>query len=284
MLSWSKFKQIPIRKKALSLIYSQKRASFSFPFFLKAGMTVEGCLVLPLFLFYMATLLYSLEIVRFQSDAYEALHQVGTESSFLAYERVYGTGQEDTDRIPEKVKEYLDSRFLPYLCVSGQREGMTVQTKRDSYGEGNLEITASYGIKPFIFRLPVGNLRISQSYLIHDFVGYKGEGSNGEDSKEQYVYMTPSGSKYHFSQECTYLKVMIKAVPGEKTEELRNSSGARYYPCEQCRPSGTGLCYVTEWGTRYHAESDCPALKRTVYIVTLTEAQAEGRTVCSKCG
>ena len=37
-----------------------------------------------------------------------------------------------------------------------------------------------------------------------------------------------------------------------------------------------------EWGNKYHGETDCPSLKRTVYLVPLSEAG--GRSACSKCG
>ena len=61
MLSWSKtINKLQIKIKVLSLINSLRRVSFSSPFYLKAGMALEGCLVLPVFLFFMGTLLYSL--------------------------------------------------------------------------------------------------------------------------------------------------------------------------------------------------------------------------------
>lgn len=287
MLSWSKtINQFKIRTKALSLIKFSKRVSFSFPFYLKAGMTVEGCLVLPVFLLFMATLLYSLEMIRLQSSVYEAMHQAGSKACFHAYESAYGKeavayGNENAEA--GEIKQYLSEQILPYLCVEGGSEGMSISVIQDSYAEGNLEINVSYSMKPFIRWLPVGNLKIKYGYFGHGFVGYTGDSAWEEETEpETYVYITSTGSKYHFSEDCTYLKVNVKAAVVEEIRYLRNGSGEKYYPCEYCNPKGEGLVYLTEWGNRYHGKANCPSLKRTVYIIPLSEAGE--RTACSKCG
>lgn len=285
MLSWKKFiNQIHIRKKVLSLISFPKRVSFSLPFYLKAGMTLEGCLVIPFFLFFMGTLLYSLEMVRFQSDAYEALHQVGSKACFWEYESAYGQGStvRNVD-VEEEIKQYLNEQSLPYLCVEDGSSGVAVSAAYDKYGRGNIAISIYYAMKPFIRWLPIGEIRINDGYFGHSFIGYTGDNTGNEErAPDIYVYITPHGSKYHFSEDCTYLKVQIKAASAETVNALRNRSGEKYYPCEYCEPAENGLVYVTEWGNRYHGKSDCPTLKRTVYIIPLSEAGT--RTACSKCG
>ena len=272
-------------EKAPSLCTFFGRAFFSFPLFLKAGMALEGCLVLPLFLFFMATLLYSLEMVRFQSDVYEAMHQTGSKMCFQAYEMAYEQGDANPFSGGEKdeIKQYLGMQCLPYLCVVGGSEGVLIETAWNSCGEGNVEIKVTYGMKPFIGSLPIGDITIVDGFLGHGFVGYV-EAGNTDEKKEQeiYVYITPSGTKYHFTEECTYLKIKLKAVSADKMKQLRNESGEKYYPCEYCHPKDDGLVYLTEWGNRYHGESDCPSIKRTVYIVPLSKVG--DRSACSKCG
>ncbi|MGN0377111.1 MAG: hypothetical protein ACI4ED_05705 [Suilimivivens sp.] len=247
-------------------------------------MALEGCLVFPVFLLFLATLLYSLEMVRFQSDVYEAMHQVGSEACFYAYESLYGKAEIALgNREDDEIKLYLDEQFLPYLCAEGGSEGVQVTVTQDSHGKGNIEINTSYSMKPFIRWLPIGNIRIQDNFFGHGFVGYTGDGTWAEEEeKEVYVYITPTGSKYHFSEECTYLKIKIEASPAEAVTSLRNGSGEKYYPCEYCDPKGNGLVYFTEWGNRYHGKSDCPSLKRTVYIIPISEVGE--RTACSKCG
>ena len=269
---------ILVKDKVLSLKKMQiiqKRVSFSSSFLLRGSMAVEAALVLPLFLFYIMTLLYSLEMVRFQSDVVEALHKVGRSAGILMQEGF-------RDDVSDSVHYELSQNQLPYLCVEGEENGVKVRTDYHVLGEGNLQITADYRIKPFIFWLPVGDIQVEEHCFLHGFTGYK-KGKGVEENKpEQYVYITPSGEKYHLSENCTYLRVQLQVVSTEKIESLRNADGEIYRPCETCKPKGNGVCYYTRWGNRYHDTSDCTALKRTVYLVPLS--QAEGRTACSKCG
>ena len=277
-------KQKSISEKAPSRHSSFKRTSFSFPIFLKAGMALEGCLVMPLFFLFMATLLYSLEMVRFQSDVYEAMHQVGSKMCFWAYERVYEQGIADlfSANQEEEIKQYLGEQLLPFLCVEEGRNGVFVNASWDNCGDGNVEIQVSYAMKPFIHWLPIGNIGMSDVFFGHGFVGYRESDEDVGKDSAIYVYITPSGSKYHLSQECTYLKIDIRAEAAEKVSGLRNGSGEKYYPCETCHPGKSGVVYLTEWGNRYHGETDCPSLKRTVYLVPISEVGE--RSACSKCG
>lgn len=278
MLSLSKNIKQQIRIKALSLISSRKRVSFSSSFSLKGGMVLEGCMILPVFLFFMVTLLYSLEIVRFQSDVWEAMHQTGSKSCFYAYQ-----ASVSDYFIAEEIKKYLEEQTLPYLCVEEGSNGVTVMKETDCEGRGNLEIHTVYTVKPFVRCLPIGKITVKDRYFGHEWVGYTNDDMGEKaENKEIYVYITQTGSKYHFTEECTYLKVKIIAVKREETEALRNGSGEKYYPCEKCKAADKGLVYLTEWGNRYHGEADCPALKRTVYLVPLS--QVGNRTACSKCG
>ena len=139
-------------------------------------------------------------------------------------------------------------------------------------------------MQTFIWRLPLGNITINDRYYGHGFVGYTGGDGPGSWKEEAYVYITPFGTRYHLTEGCRDLRVQIQAGMGEELSEIRNGSGGKYYPCGECGPDGKGLVYLTEWGDRYHGRSDCPSIKRTVYIVTLSEAEAEGRSVCRSCG
>ena len=58
-------------------------------------MALEGSMVFPLFLFFMATVLLSIEGVRFQSNVQEALHQAGNKSSVMGFEVKYMDGQKN---------------------------------------------------------------------------------------------------------------------------------------------------------------------------------------------
>lgn len=280
----SRFKRIQLCKlnsKIPSLITSEKRrASLSSSFFLKGGMALEGCLVLPLFLFFMSTLLYGMEVVRFQNNAFSSMHRAISKSCFLAYEKYGGSDEQEGD-LCKMVRETLEQEPFPYLCVKGGEMGMTVQAEADAYE--NISVKIDYDIKPFIYFLPIGTLKIEDGIFGHGFTGYvPGNCGKPEGGTEIYVYITENGTRYHLSDQCTYLRVKVQAVSAEETENMRNGSGEKYTACERCKPVKGGLVYLTAWGNRYHGESDCSALQRTVYMVPQSEAGS--RSACSKCG
>lgn len=296
----SRYKRIQLCKinsKIPSLIMSEKRrASLSSSFFLKGGMALEGCLVLPLFLFFMSTLLYGMEVVRFQNNAFSSMHRAISKSCFLAYEEYGRSGvRGDSNNFGAKsrksggpegdpcqiVRESLDQEPFPYLCVKGGEAGVAVLAKTDAYE--NISVKINYDIRPFIYLLPIGTLKIEDGMFGHGFTGYvPGNCGKTEGETEIYVYITENGTRYHLSDQCTYLRVKIQALSSEETENMRNGSGEKYTACERCRPVKGGLVYLTTWGNRYHGESDCSALQRTVYMVPLSEVG--DRSACSKCG
>lgn len=254
-------------------------------FFFSAGksrgsMALEGSLVLPIFLFFMMTVLLSLEAVRFQCNMQEALFVSGNNRAFAEYQVKYA--MRERTEIKGQVKKYLGNQIYPYLCVKNGENGINLQDLSDKNKIGFIEVTAEYKLKPFIYWLPIGEITIKDRFFSHAWVGYSGSAiQNGED-REIYVYITKTGGKYHLTYDCTYLRVKIQAVGYEGISSLRNTSGGRYYACERCKPEGNGIVYIAADGNRYHGEADCPSLKRIVYMVPLSEAK--GYSVCSKCG
>lgn len=284
MLSLSQQKKYhQVRIKVLSLVTSQKRVSFSFPFTkVKASITVEASLVLPIFLMYIMTLLYSIEIVRFQSNVWEAVHKVSMEACFQKYGQEYGQGHLKTEiDVQKEIISYLNGRISPFMCVQGGKKGVVITKSEDVLGKGNIKITAIYKIKPFIKWLSFGELVVEESCLVHGFAGYEENNQQNQMEKTTYVFITPSGEKYHFDKDCTYLKVKVSCVKEEQIKELRNASGEIYHACEVCKPYKSNYVYYTNWGNRFHGNLGCTALKRTVYIVLLSEVT--DRMPCSKC-
>lgn len=101
---------------------------------------------------------------------------------------------------------------------------------------------------------------------------------------ETVVYVTVSGSVFHWFRDCQHLTIHLKEVLSSQLPSLRNLGGGKYYPCEICLKgkAAEGTLYITTEGTRYHIRSTCPALKRTVREIPLSEAQ-EALRPCSTC-
>lgn len=242
-------------------------------------MALEGSLVLPIFLFYMMTVLLSLEAVRFQCNIQEALFLSGNNCAFEGYQVKYA--KKEKVEAGGQIKEYLGSQIFPYLCVAGGENGIDLQDLSDIDKSGYIEITAQYGLKPFINWLPIGEITFKDRFFSHAWVGYTKEGAQNSGEQEIYVYVTKTGERYHMSYNCTYLRVRIQAVDDKKISSLRNTSGGKYYACQRCKPKGSGIVYITADGSSYHGRSNCSSLKRTIYMIPISEAKGYG--ACSKC-
>jgi hypothetical protein len=211
---------------------------------LKASMTIEAALALPLFLFFMLTVLYTFQIIYLQTESYQLLHQAGNREAFSAY------------------------------------------AFRDSYGDGIVEQTLSYPIIPYLWWQDFGWLQVNQRYYGYAWIGYElgqGGGENESETEAEYVYITETGTVYHVTMNCTHLALSITSVSLNEVGSLRNSGGAKYYPCELCSSQGQSNVFITDTGNRYHGDVNCSGLKRTVTKITLEEAKNQGYRGCSRC-
>lgn len=265
-LKTKKFKKVSFHKRAF--FFSSKKV--------KASMALEGSMALPLFLLFLLTVLLSIEAVRFQSDVQEALHQAGNKSAAAGFCVRYGEGEENHAK--EQIREYLGNQIYPYLCVDG---GIHIQDLSQTKGNGQIEITVDYKLRPFVRFLPIGEIKVQDRFFGHAWIGYCESSGNDDHSQETYVYITKTGTKYHMQHDCTYLRIQTRAVNYSQIASLRNQSGGKYYACQRCRPVKEGLVYITSDGNSYHGTPGCSALKRTVYMIPLGEAQGYG--ACSKC-
>lgn len=244
-LFWTSPKKQKI-KKAIFLhklsIRSKRRVSLLISTPVRGSMTVEACLVIPIFLFFMMSVLYAFQIIHLQTQVLAALHQEGNKISLEAYR----------DR----------ERF------------------KDEY----VILEENYQIKPFLFWLDFGNLEFAHQYYGHAWVGYDISRHKESGVLAEYVYIAETGTVYHRSGDCTYLELSVRSAGRGELSSLRNKAGGNYYQCEICNGYGGSICYITDYGSRYHSNPVCSGLKRTVFRILLKEAATQGKHACSKCG
>lgn len=127
------------------------------------------------------------------------------------------------------------------------------------------------------------NSLVTKKAVVRAWVGYTGE-SFQHQAGEELVYITPEGTVYHKSRDCTYLRLSVRQIAYANLKDERNQSGGRYSPCEYCIRGDLkgGTVYITSYGGSYHSSAGCQGLKRTVMAVPLSEAG--GRPCCSRCG
>ncbi|MCD8023090.1 MAG: pilus assembly protein, partial [Lachnospiraceae bacterium] len=126
-----------------------------------------------------------------------------------------------------------------------------------------------------------------QRYRVRAGVGRRweedAETEEQETEEDVWVYVTATGTVYHTTTECSYLKLSIFTIDIDSLSTLRNNSGEIYHACELCGASAGNIVYATTEGNRYHSSLSCSGLKRTVTQVKLSEV-SEDMHACSKCG
>lgn len=258
--------------KANSPITKLESVSVSF----RGSMSLEASLVIPIFLCFMMTILVGIEMVRLQTNVFEALHHSVT-AYFL--NEVSGNFQNST-------KEYLSTKEYPYLILEGNENGIKMTDMSDLSGDGLIYIKVSYCMKNFIGSMNISkNIRtINESITAHGFTGYEPISRQGyEYEEDEYVYITRTGVKYHEDMGCTYLRAKSVPIAAESIRGARNLDGKKYYACEICNPELTGTLFITDYGDRYHNSAMCMALYKESTIISKKEALARGYSPCTKC-
>lgn len=283
----------------LSFCKSAKRASFIafrkiFHNHKKGSMTLEAAFVLPFFLFAVINILFAVNIIGAQSRFNAALHQTGNKMAFAGYvyERTVGNVLPDSlagvamSSIYAKgqILEYVGKDYLNQSCVAGGAGGISLAGS-SVMGEGDvIDLIVSYRVRPFAGIMGFDGFTMSQRYYGRAWTGYDVTQYVSDTKQEDpMVYITKTGTVYHLDRNCTYLNPSVQSVSAEAIGEMRNQSGAKFYSCEICGGyRGTSQVYITQYGSSYHSQINCPGLKRTIYTVPLS--QVEGRRRCSKCG
>lgn len=261
----------------ISNTLTQRASSFTSGKTRQASMTVEAALAVPIFFLAVVSLLYLLEAMAVQSAVRAGAQYAGKELAKTAYLIPMAM----PGKLEDDVVSAIGADRLDRSIVEGGSGGIHCTESQMSPSTGILNLVVSYEIRvPLpMFRIPT--IKQKTEMRIKGWTGYvkSGFGKNREDT----VYVTETGMVYHKDYQCRHLKLSIKLTGRGQIDQLRNSSGGKYYPCERCeKAGGTGGVYVTDTGDRYHMSLMCSGLKRTIYAVPLSEVIGKG--ACSSCG
>lgn len=271
----------------------------------KGAMTVEAALVFPLFVFAFVAFLHIAKLMYLQEKIHNGICEVAKEASSYGY--IVKDLQEEENRVRETVSQgvkqftdgaamkirlqsYVSKEEIEKSCIKGGWSGISLKYSSFMREKDKVEIVAVYN---YTFPLPFFHLKpikILQRAGIRAFVGtYRiGNGNkNHEDNEsEEMVYVTHTGTVYHYNQNCSHLKLTIFETSYKNVGELRNAYGGKYKSCEKCVRnkdlSTSVLLYIAKDGDKYHLNRGCSGLKRTIYEVPLSSV--EQRQPCSRCG
>lgn len=255
---------------------------------LRATLTVEAAVVLPLFLFAMIAALQYGAVMETAARFGASLTETGKQMATAAYVTRFGG---DLGEAPEIAVKALSATYAKQRLVSQAKDVSAVKRVNlllSSFLEEDdtIDLVLTYQI-----RSPIGMIKLPGSFFlqrarVRAWTGREnggGEGTEGGDGDGTYVYVTETGSVYHDDPNCTHLKLSIREVDEAELAGLRNNGGGKYHSCEKCGgASADGKVFITNEGDRYHSSLSCSGLKRTVRQVSKEELG--DMRACSKCG
>lgn len=279
---------------------------------ISASMTVEAALVLPVFLFAVTAFLYLFQLIFLQQGIQSALNQTAeyfAKNAYL-YEKMADEFSDiSNDEIlafcdaldvenavssfiyEEKFRDYTKDSILQATVIAGGSDGISIQCQADYFEEGEVDVCAYYTCRIPVLFFPLDDLECIQrskakNWTGRDAVCRYAQDSEQETAKEQEVYMTDTGTRYHTHQDCTHLKLSVKSTTYGKVPYLRNKNNCKYYACELCAKNTNfgpeSIVYITDEGRCYHTSKNCSGIIRRVTSYKITDIPA-GTPCCKRC-
>lgn len=259
---------------------------------IKGSTTIETSIALPIFIFFVMNLLSFFDIMRLQMEMDAALHQTARELA------VYGYAVKDEKDIPQlaqligsiafsevyvrkQVKDYIGDEHLKKLNIDNGSKGIYYGLSR-IMDEDKIELAATYEISPFVPYIGFQKFWTSNHCIIRAFTGYDNTKNEKDNTNEEMVYITETGSAYHRDRNCTHLRLSISLIEKALISSKRNDYGEKYTACDKCGKNTGNKVYITNNGNSYHGKLECSGLKRTIQAVPISEVG--NRTPCQRCG
>jgi len=282
----------------------------------KASLTVEASLVLPVFLFFFAVFLYIIQIFILQETLQQAITDTGLGMARAAYiysdfRNINEAKNFDMSFLENEIRENLqnilyaavDGKLIEYAVkirlkedkinrslIVGGIDGISFDDSVVLQNSNYIDIVARYRVRVPIRLFGLLEKDMIQRVRLRGWTGlrlpalYKVSDEDNEDNRNKIVYVTESGTVYHLDRNCSHIKLSVKKINGIPTWQ-RNNNGGKYKPCETClnydHPEN-GIYFITSFGDRYHIREDCSGIKRTVREVPLSEVVH--MAPCKRCG
>lgn len=241
-----------------------------------AGFTLEAAVVLPLAASFFVSILFFFRIMQIQLVVQKALDDAGRQLA------IYSAKEASVPDLAAAevlfLKELGDEKLTDEYILGGK---LGISLLQSEFDERDVRVKAYYLIRLPIQIFWMRDFAIEQHADCRRWTGWSpGGGANSED---EWVYITETGSVYHYTSTCSHLELSIRSVQRAQIADLRSENGEKYYKCKQCgEPENAwGTVYITNQGNRYHSDLNCSGIKRTIYMVRLSEV--EGRSCCSRC-
>lgn len=268
----SELKMCSPQKCTFKIHIKNQRASFCTC--RKASYTLEAAVVIPLVAGYLVTLLFFFSILEIQCEVDEALLYAGRKT---AVESSMVDSEEALLLSAEAYMLYaLQENSLIEKYIKHGVWGISLW-KSEFEGE-EIVLRADYVVK-----LPISFGGIGQVELSSQNCFRKWTGDRVPETEGTFVYVTASGEAYHANLSCRSVNLSVKSTTIDAISFLRGKDGQKYYECSWCEweSSSRERVYYTDYGTLYHKDIGCSAIKRTVEKIELEDVG--DKRPCSFC-
>ena len=246
----------------------------------KASLTIEAAVTIPIFVMVLVFAMFTLRITIIQYGLGVAMRDASREVALYKSD-IKEEGNSDSRAVLAKtiglINIKLKEKSVPTQFVKNGILG--INYAGSNVTNNNIVIKANYSVQIPFAMIGQPCFKMTQQVSMRRWTGF--------DPKEEawdgmYVYVTPYGEAYHYSQSCAYLNPSISVVAAEDIDGARSLDGSIYYDCPYCENTGGNFYYVTEYGIKYHTKLNCSALKRTVRR-ELYEEVKDRYHACPKC-
>lgn len=256
------------------------------------SLTLEAALVMPLFIAAIVSLMFFIQVIQLQIHIQKSLYNQALKvAGYACYtnlaelsdtaESILSAEYIKYQVINETGKEYLDNS-----CIAGGSSGIHANLTQEAE-DGIIDAALEYTVSPPFNILGLRGMTFVSRARCHTWTGSTCQDTGKNPTEDDdVVYMAQKGEVYHLYRDCTYLTNQISSTSAVQVVNIRNDSGAKYYPCSVCCrdniPAGDEEVYYTLYGTRYHSDIFCNNLYCNIYTINKETAQEQYR-LCSKC-
>lgn len=240
----------------------------------KGTVTVEACLVVPVFLFFMMIVTRLSAMLLADAKIHQSLAEAAGYTAQYCYleDRLKKNGTVsdivNTGVLISQFRDYLGDSFYVDSCVAGGRNGIVITQKKDPDNPKVFYARADYCFQVEVPFLGKYQMRRRNEIRQKGFLGF----DPSEEMGDTYVFITPNEAVYHMRRDCTHLELKVRKTTGT----------AGLSACRYCGKNSTGSYYIAQNGRVYHGSRRCSGLKRTVSRVKKSETGGLGP--CQRCG
>ena len=211
---------------------------------LKASLTLEAALILPLFLFCMISVLSYARVLEQAARLGGGLSDTAQQMAVAAYMNTY-SGQGTAD--PGLAVQALSAAAAQGNVMRRAGNTDTVKNVNMAFSsflshDEAVDLILTYQVRAPLNGIPLPPVLFVQRACVRGWTGREGNAGGGAPSSDTpahtTVYVTLHGSVYHTDPNCTHLKLSIQEVDRDTLKTARNSGGGKYHSCELCHDHG----------------------------------------------